>query len=68
MKNKYRIFTDRFFGYEVQVKRWYFPFMWYQFEATNTHTSVKEAEEYFCRKLNCKKVEVVKELFEEQCE
>lgn len=25
-KSKYRIIEDVFFGYEVQIKRWWFPF------------------------------------------
>ena len=29
MKNKYRIVSDNFQGFEVQIKRWWFPF-WFQ--------------------------------------
>jgi hypothetical protein len=66
MKNKYRIVTDYYCGYEVQVRFWYFPFCWFQFKESNTHTSVKDAEVFFCKRLI--KSEFVKELFEEQCE
>lgn len=46
-KNKYRIVTDSFDGYEAQVKYWFFPLMWLQIGVaffTNTSRTVEEAE------------------------
>jgi len=43
-KPKYRIVPDTFAGYEVQVRRWWFPF-WVQ-PRTNTHHTVDKAKEY----------------------
>ncbi len=48
MKKKYRIVTDSFLGYEVQVKFWFWPF-WVQCRKasfTNTFSTVKEAEQW----------------------
>lgn len=44
-KNQYRIVKDSYGGYEVQIKKWWFPFGWRQCDI-NTHTSIKKAEEY----------------------
>lgn len=44
-KTKYRIVTDNYLGFEVQHKYWFWPF-WIQTNFCNTHTSVKEAEEW----------------------
>jgi hypothetical protein len=46
---QYRIVTDNFGGFEVQKKRWYFPF-WLQIRSEegmciNTNISVEKAEE-----------------------
>lgn len=43
-KTKYRIVTDKFNGYEVQVRKWYFP-IWHQ-PTINTHISIEMAKEY----------------------
>lgn len=43
MKNKYRIVRDNYNGYEVQVKRWWFP-VWLQAGFANTHKTIKQAE------------------------
>jgi hypothetical protein len=49
LKNKYRIANDSYCGYEVQVKRWWFP-IWTALgvhgHLTNTHVSVEKAEEF----------------------
>jgi hypothetical protein len=42
MKNKYRIVSDGYAGYEAQVKRWWLPF-WVQIGFTNTSSSVERA-------------------------
>jgi len=45
---KYRIVTDSFAGYEVQIKRWWFPF-WFQcweYGCINSFISVERAEQY----------------------
>jgi len=55
---KYRIVTDKYCGYEVQVWHWWFPF-WVQ-PYCNTHVSVEDAEE-LVKQLSFKK-QVVKEL------
>lgn len=48
-KRKYRIVTDRYLGYEVQYKVWWFPF-WIQARAPglriNTWENVEEAEKF----------------------
>ena len=46
-KNEYRIVTDNYLGYEVQIRHWWFP-KWFQAtsygEFANTHRSIEEAE------------------------
>lgn len=49
-KNKYRIVTDLYSGYEVQFRRWYFPF-WVQCgtgrrKCVNTHSTIEQAEAF----------------------
>ena len=44
-KTKWRIVQDIYCGYEVQYKRWWFPF-WIQHGFTNTHFSIERAQEY----------------------
>lgn len=44
---EYRIVTDRYNGYEVQSRRWWWPF-WVQGH-TNTHDSIAAAERYAAR-------------------
>ncbi len=46
--NRYRIVRDCYLGYEVQVKRWWWPF-WMQIggrvaTVTNTNRSIEDAE------------------------
>ena len=47
MRNEYRIVQDAYFGFEVQTKKWWFPFFWWQCHSkrsfTNTHGSAEEA-------------------------
>lgn len=43
--DKHRIVTDRYSGYEVQVKLWWWPF-WLQYRGSNTHASLEKAKEY----------------------
>lgn len=45
MKNRYRIVSDRYLGYEVQVKYWFFPIMWIQINGTNTSATLDRAKE-----------------------
>ncbi len=45
LKNRYRIVSDDYAGYEVQIKRWWFPF-WIQCGLCNTHLSADRAEAY----------------------
>ena len=42
-KKRYRIVTDRWLGYEVQVKHWWWP-LWYM-PVTNTNRTIEEAKE-----------------------
>ena len=44
-KRQFRIVTDNYAGYEVQVRRWYFPF-WQQIDFTSTHITVSSAEKF----------------------
>lgn len=41
----YRIVTDVYSGYEVQIWRWWWPF-WAQAGRVNTHSTVEKAEHY----------------------
>lgn len=46
-KNRYRIITDNYSGFEAQVKYWFFPIMWLQIGVqgfSNTSTTIKQAE------------------------
>lgn len=43
-KPQYRIVNDSFSGYEVQVKRWWWP--WWYCVGFNTHPSVERARQY----------------------
>lgn len=42
---KYRIVTDNYSGYEVQARRWWWPF-WVQCGTVNTHQTIERAEQY----------------------
>ena len=46
--NKFRIITDEYNGYEVQIKRWWFPF-WVQCwknGSVNSFTSIDKAKDW----------------------
>jgi len=45
LKNKYRIVRDNYLGYEVQIRRWWFP-IWLECQFSNTHISIEKAEAY----------------------
>lgn len=49
MKNKYRIVTDKYAGFEVQIKYWWLPFLWFQCGMVNTHVSIEKAKEYIAK-------------------
>ena len=53
--NKYRIVRDRYLGYEVQVKFWYFPIIYFQCHyggyIQNTFSTLDTAKDF----LICKK-------------
>lgn len=49
MKNKYRIVTDKYAGFEVQIKYGWLPFLWFQCNGTNTHVSIEKAKEYIAK-------------------
>ncbi len=42
---KYRVVTDTYLGYEVQIWRLWFPF-WVQCGFCNTHHSIEKAKEF----------------------
>ena len=49
LTNRYRIRTDAYSGFEVQIKRWWFP-IWIQISGKNywfcnTSTTIEEARE-----------------------
>lgn len=47
--NKFRIVSDNYNGYEVQIKKWWFPFYvqcWEDGYHTNTFSSIDEAKEW----------------------
>lgn len=41
-KNKYRIVTDDYSGYEAQIKYWWFPFFWLQMTRNGKYKLVNE--------------------------
>lgn len=49
-KNRYRVVTDNYLGYEAQVKFWWFPVVWFQLDSScvtlgmNTCASIEAAE------------------------
>ncbi len=48
-KNKYRIVGDMHGGYEVQIKKWWFPFLYFQCDkkgciGVNTFSNLNQAE------------------------
>ena len=45
-KNKYRVVTDNYAGYESQIKYWWFPFIWVQVGGVNTHRKLEQAIKY----------------------
>lgn len=42
---KYRIVTDSYLGYEVQVWRWWLP-VWVQAGFSNTHSTIDRAKQF----------------------
>lgn len=62
MKNKYRIVSDEYLGYEAQVRFWWFPFFWFQMHErgfiVNSFPSIEEAESF----IKTKRGLVVKDL------
>lgn len=51
---KYRIVTDRFAGYELQSKVWWFPF-WLQVDGINTNLSIDEAKDLMNKRIKGEK-------------
>lgn len=49
-KTRFRIITDKYNGYECQMKYWWFPF-WIQMDCVNSCISIKEAELYIMNSL-----------------
>lgn len=51
---KVRIVTDKWSGYEVQLKRWWWPIWWQapiKYGSCNTHASIEQAEYFIKNKL-----------------
>jgi hypothetical protein len=48
MRPEYRIVTDNWCGFEVQIRRWWWPF-WTQADFSNTHSSMEAAELWAAR-------------------
>ena len=44
-KTEYRIVRDSYAGYEVQMKRWWWP-IWTEVGWVNTHSSLEGAKKY----------------------
>lgn len=44
-RTKYRIVRDTYAGYQVDVKKWWFPF-WHQKGFTNTRPTLEKAREF----------------------
>ena len=47
-KRQFRIITDEFAGYEVQIRHWYWPF-WTQAGLVNTHRTIEAAIEFIAK-------------------
>jgi hypothetical protein len=49
-KNSYRIVSDEYSGFEVQTKKWWLPFCWWQCfsggAVANTHGTIEAAEAF----------------------
>ena len=62
LKNKHRVVTDKYAGYEVQIKRWWFPF-WIKkggdFLGLYTFISIQEAKEFIDRGCKVKEKEII---------
>jgi hypothetical protein len=43
---KYRIVTDNYNGFEVQEGFILLPFIWWELTGSNTHSTLKKAEEF----------------------
>ena len=61
-KRQYRIVTDKFAGYEVQKRLWYYPF-WFQIKGCNgsminTSENIQQAEELI--EIDKKKRKIIK--------
>jgi len=68
-KDKYRIVRDNYCGYEVQVKKWWFPFCWFQcggdmYDDVNTHFSTEKARAHIEKLKTNKKKNYVIEVVE----
>jgi hypothetical protein len=54
-KKRYRIVEDNYLGYEVQSRRWWFPF-WLECSSSigisNTHPTIEKAKEFIYRRVN----------------
>ena len=44
-KRRFRVVTDKHAGFEVQIKKWYYPF-WSQVGVINTQSTIEEAKEF----------------------
>ena len=59
-KRRYRIVEDNYLGYEVQSRRWWFPF-WLECSSSigiaNTHPTIEKAKEFIEKRVN--KINVV---------
>lgn len=44
-KTQYRVVRDSYSGFEVQHRRWFWPF-WFQTNYCNTHHSLEDAERF----------------------
>lgn len=49
-RNKYRIITDNFLGYQVDIKYWWLPLFWIEchdsFSICNTHRTIEDAMKF----------------------
>lgn len=64
-KNRYRIVTDKYLGYEVQTKKWFWinwVECWGNGDISNTYRSIEEAEQFVEDRQTKSKSKVVKYL------
>lgn len=67
-ENRYRIkYPDGYLGYEAQIKKWWFPFFWFECYGfnrfCNTHLSLQKAEDFIERHKRHRDQKIYKKIY-----